>query len=130
MTIYATNAGCPTYLDIVKRSVPEEEFLIIFQTRPGLEAECQYKCLVLAIVKWDAVPEDISDNIYGLMSGALVESTEQILRGCQKNKEKTCQCQGGQGASYTFDCTWLWYYQGCKWSRSRRENVRKYKKRS
>ena len=30
-----TNAGCPTYSEIVERSGPEEECLTIFHTRPG-----------------------------------------------------------------------------------------------
>ena len=47
------------------------------------------------------------------------------------NVNSSCACQGIRdecaGASYSFGCSWSMYYNLCKYAKSHKENIRKFK---
>ena len=85
--------------------------------RPG--HECQFTWVVVSIIQWAAVPRDLADSAYSRISQTVARDASQTERGAMQNPTKTCACQGSEGASYTFGCSWNMYLGGlCKYGKS------------
>ena len=122
-----TVEDCPIAKWIVKRSGPEEKFVVVAKERYG--HRCQYTWVVVAILQWDGVGRDLADRAYKEIAFKTSQFGSETERQCAANKKKTCACQGldmnYNGASYTFGCSWTMYHNICKFCRS--SEVHKFK---
>ena len=89
--------------------------------RPRPRHMCQQAWICVAIVAWDGIARPFADNAYESLRilGKVGIAAE---RACEKNKEKTCRCQGIEdnqgGASFTYGCAVSMYMDFCKFARS------------
>ena len=122
-----TVEDCPIAKWIVRRSCPEEQFVVVTKERYG--HSCEYTWVVVAILQWDGVGRDLADRAYQEIAFKTSKFGSETERQCAANKKKTCACQGldsnYNGASYTFGCSWTMYHNICKFCRS--SEVHKFK---
>ena len=122
-----TMEDCPIAKWIVRRSGPQEKFVVVTKERYG--HKCDYAWVVVAILQWDGVGRDLADRAYQEIAFKTSKFGSETERQCAANKKKTCACQGldmnYNGASYTFGCSWTMYHNICKFCRS--SEVHKFK---
>eukprot|EP00731_Ephydatia_muelleri_P028336 Em0019g1209a len=118
--------GCPTAEYVVRR-LKDELFMVLYRHHRGHTCDTSYT--VVSIVFWDCVSADTLEHIYDYLTDVLPEYGTPTERQCSRNDSKTCGCQGedseNRGASYSFGCTWVVYYNGCKFAKS--QEPRKFK---
>jgi len=123
-----TREDCPIAKWILRRGNLAEKFMCVWKERPG--HMCEYAVTITALICWDALSKQIAGKAYDEIASKMADYGCETERQCGANKRKTCACQGltdFPGASYTYGCSWSMYQNCCKFSRSQKELVRKYR---
>ena len=97
-----TMEDCPIAKWIVRRSSPQEKFVVVTKQRYG--HSCEYTWVVVAILQWDGLGQDLADRTYRDIK-TLISGEDGTPRKCATNKRKNCGCQGTGGASKSFGCS-------------------------
>ena len=120
-----TSGGCPIAKWILRRPGAHEKYLVVIKER--YKHVCDYTWVVAAIISWEGLPRDLADRAYDKISLLTLEYGIATPRQCDSNRRKDCNCQGEAGASFSFGCSWSYFYNRCKYSKSRPNKVRKFK---
>ena len=122
-----TSEDCPIAKWVLRRSGPQEKYLIVAKQR--FRHFCEFTWVAASIVQWDGLTPELADKAYDQLSFRTAKFGTETDRQCAANKKKTCACQGidmaFNGASYTFGCSWTMYHNICKFCRS--NEVHKFK---
>ena len=112
------------------RKSSEEKVLVITKFRKG--HICEFQWLVMAIIQWEGINEEMGNHIYATMSKTLGANGKPSKRENRVNKiTKSCICNGKNktgGASFSFGCSKHLFYSCCKFAKGNPErNIEKAK---
>lgn len=114
------------------RKSSEEKVIVITKFRKG--HICQYQWVVMAIIHWEGINEEMGNHTYTTMSRTLAAHGKPSNRENRVNKiTKSCPCNDGMnettgGGSFSFGCSKHLFYNCCKFGGGRTEpNIEKAK---
>ena len=103
-----------------RQTSDQEKFCVLVKARPG--HDCRFSWMVVSIIQYAGVPRELADTAYATISGTVATEATRTERGCMKNTQKTCACQGEEGeegGSYSWGCSWNMYTGGhCKFAKT------------
>ncbi|RWS09818.1 hypothetical protein B4U79_04649 [Dinothrombium tinctorium] len=125
-----TREGCPLAKWIIRRSDYNEKLLALVKQKND-DSSQKLIYVIVAIVIWDGIAPQFADFLYDLIVYKTAHFGMSTERRCALNEKRTCACQGidpeTRGACYSFGCSWSMFSNGCKFGRSKEENIRKFR---
>ena len=77
--------GVDVYLQVIRRSGPEEKMLVVCRQRPG--HRCANAVIVVIILLWDGVARPLADFAYANIANYVPKHGEPTERRCATNEE-------------------------------------------
>ncbi|XP_053213546.1 methylcytosine dioxygenase TET2-like [Panonychus citri] len=121
--------GCPIAKMIIVRRSSAEQLCVLVRERLG--HLCPGRFIIVALIVWEGVDSSWSSRLYDTVVHKLTNYGNPTERKCNLNKNRNCACQGldstRSGACYSFGCSYSMYTHGCKFGRSRDNEIRRFK---
>uniref|UniRef100_T1KWD2 Methylcytosine dioxygenase TET n=1 Tax=Tetranychus urticae TaxID=32264 RepID=T1KWD2_TETUR len=121
--------GCPIAKMIIIRRSQTEQLCVLVRDRVG--HTCPTRFIIVALIVWEGVEVNWASRLYDTVVHKLTNYATPTERKCSLNKSRTCACQGfdlsRSGACYSFGCSYSMYTHGCKFGKSRENEIRRFK---
>ena len=85
LSFHFSELHCPCcFLQIIRRSGPDEKYLCVARKRPGHFCDAAY--IVMVIVAWEGVVSEQAESLYGYLVSTLTKNGFETERRCGTNE--------------------------------------------